>query len=315
MITTRRTDVAYHLPRTPRHLSTGAGAVAHRGVCQKAGACYDRSPAWTADAIQSTPPVLFIFQLPPGRGGGSSLNVKRETTMSSATANTARMIAKLLVERPTPHQEIPQLIDAVHRTLAKLEGCDEATATEAATPTATSGDAQDVPAPKRRGRRPRTTTTAAVVSSEDRPPSPPAPTLLRRAEVQAPVEVAPLQPPPARDRMTRGVVRWFDPQSRRGALRLQGVSGDLPFEPTTLEKANISRLFKGQEVEAELGGSSDAPTLIGFRLLAAGQAAHVNPGLVRARQQKPVMVELKREALRRAAARDAAEALLPDRRD
>ena len=239
--------------------------------------------------------------------------------MSSATANTARMIAKLLVERPTPHQEIPQLIDAVHRTLAKLEGRDEATATsapaEVAMPTATSGGAQDAPTPKRRGRKPRTTTPTAVVPSEDRPPSPPAPTLLRRAEVQAPVEVAPLQPPPARDRMTRGVVRWFDPQSRRGALRLQGVSGDLPFEPTTLEKANISRLFKGQEVEAELGGPPDAPTLIGFRLLAAGQAAHVNPGLVRARQQKPVMVELKREALRRAAARDAAEALLPDRHD
>jgi hypothetical protein len=239
--------------------------------------------------------------------------------MSSATANTARMIAKLLVERPTPHQEIPQLIDAVHRTLAKLEGRDEPAATTGApavtAPAATSGGAEDAPAPKRRGRQPRTATPTAIAPSEDRPASPPAPTLLRRAEVQAPVEVAPIQPPSARDRTTRGVVRWFDPQSRRGALRLQGVSGDLPFEPPTLEKANISRLFKGQEVEAELGGSPDAPTLIGFRLLAAGQAAHVNPGLVRARQQKPVMVELKREALKRAAARDAAEALLPDRHD
>ncbi|MGB8182509.1 MAG: hypothetical protein WCF13_09075, partial [Stellaceae bacterium] len=42
--------------------------------------------------------------------------------MSSATANTARMIAKLLAERPTAQQEIPQLIDAVHRTLAGLDG-------------------------------------------------------------------------------------------------------------------------------------------------------------------------------------------------
>ncbi|MDE2167181.1 MAG: hypothetical protein KGJ66_12705, partial [Alphaproteobacteria bacterium] len=152
-------------------------------------------------------------------------------------------------------------------------------------------------------------------ADDDKPAPPPAPTLLRRAEVQAPVEVAPLAPPPPRDRVTRGVVRWFDPQSRRGALRLQGVSGDLPFEPPVIEKANITRLFKGQEVEAELSGPVETPTLVSFRLLAAGPAAHINPGMVRARQQKPVMVELKREALKRAAARDAAEALLPDRRD
>lgn len=234
--------------------------------------------------------------------------------MSSATANTARMIAKLLAERQTAQQEIPDLIDAVHRTLATLGQPRDATAppTGAATEPAS---AEDAPAPKRRGRKPRATVEAVAAEAEaDKPVPPPAPTLLRRAEVQAPVEVAPLPPSP-RDRMTRGVVRWFDPQSRRGALRLQGVSGDLPFEPPVLEKANITRLFKGQEVEAELGGAPEAPTLLGFRLLAAGQAAHVNPGLVRARQQKPVMVELKREALKRAAARDAAEALLPDRRD
>jgi hypothetical protein len=35
--------------------------------------------------------------------------------------------------------------------------------------------------------------------------------------------------------------------------------------------------------------------------------------MVRARQIKPVMVELKREASKRGAARDAAELLLPDR--
>ncbi len=128
-------------------------------------------------------------------------------------------------------------------------------------------------------------------------------------------DFAPLALAPSRKRLTRGVVRWFDPQTRRGALRLQGVSGDLPFEPPLLERGNITRLFKGQEVEAEIGGTPEAPQLIDFRLLAAGPATHVNPGLVRARQQKPVMVELKREPLKRAAARDAAEALLPDRHD
>ena len=241
--------------------------------------------------------------------------------MSSATANTARMIAKLLAERPTSQQEIAELIDTVHRTLAKLDNpqrAEEAAATadtrEAAAEPVRAAEAAET-APKRRGRKPRAAAPVEVAPVVERPAPPPAPTLVRRAEVQAPVEVAPFAPPPARDRTTRGVVRWFDPQSRRGALRLQGVSGDLPFEPAVIEKANIMRLFKGQEVEAELGGTPDAPQLLGFRLLAAGTATHVNSGMVRARQQKPVMVELKREALKRAAARDAAEALLPDRRD
>ncbi len=228
--------------------------------------------------------------------------------MSSATANTARMIAKLLAERETAQQEIPELIDAVHRTLATL-GQPRPAADAARHGTAAAAGA---PEPKRRGRRPRMAEPVAVAPATER--SAPTPTLVRRSEVKEPVEVAPFQPP-QRDRTTRGVVRWFDPQSRRGALRLQGVSGDLPFEPALLERSNITRLFKGQEVEAELGGPPEAPQLLAFRLLAAGPAAHVNPGLVRARQQKPVMVELKREALKRAAARDAAEALLPDRRD
>lgn len=236
--------------------------------------------------------------------------------MSSATANTARIIAKLLAERRTDRQEIPELIDAVHRTLAKL-GQQPQHGVVADAPAPGVGTAST--APKRRGRKPHAAqpveTAVTVAPVEDKPAPAPAPTLLRRAEVKEPVEVAPIQAPPPRERVTRGVVRWFDPQTRRGALRLQGVSGDLPFEPPVLEKANITRLFKGQEVEAELGGAPEAPMLLGFRLLAAGQAAHVNPGMVRARQQKPVMVELKREALKRAAARDAAEALLPDRHD
>jgi len=240
--------------------------------------------------------------------------------MSSATANTARMIAKLLAERPTAHQEIPQLIDVVHRALAGLNGARPVEAPVLQRNDQAAADQVDAlsVAPKRRGRKPRAEAElAAPTAVETKTATAPAPTLLRRAEVKdkEPAQIAPLAPPPSRERLTRGVVRWFDPQTRRGALRLQGVSGDLPFEPPLLERNNITRLFKGQEVEAELGGTTDAPRLIGFRLLAAGAATHVNPGLVRARQQKPVMVELKREALKRAAARDAAEALLPDRHD
>ncbi len=35
----------------------------------------------------------------------------------SSTAHTARMIAKLLANRATTREEIPDLIDQVHRTL------------------------------------------------------------------------------------------------------------------------------------------------------------------------------------------------------
>lgn len=239
--------------------------------------------------------------------------------MSSATANTARMIAKLLAERPTAHQEIPQLIDVVHRTLTGLNGARPVEAPAPQNGRARPDQANAAPVePKRRGRKSRTATEpSAPMPAEARTVAAPTPTLLRRAEIKdkEPVQVAPLTPSPSRARLTRGVVRWFDPQTRRGALRLQGVSGDLPFEPPLLERGNITRLFKGQEVEAELSGTAEVPQLVGFRLLAAGPATHVNPGLVRARQQKPVMVELKREALKRTAARDAAEALLPDRND
>src|SRR5487761_919857 len=126
--------------------------------------------------------------------------------MSSATANTARMIAKLLAERPTAHQDIPQLIDVVHRTLAGLNGARPVDA-----PMPQNG--QDAPdpdqtgaasaAPKRRGRRSRAEAEPAAETPVE-----------TKTE---PAQVAQLTPP-RRDRLTRGVVRWFDPQTRRGAL-------------------------------------------------------------------------------------------------
>ncbi|HZL59857.1 MAG TPA: hypothetical protein VFC38_09155 [Stellaceae bacterium] len=229
----------------------------------------------------------------------------------SATAHTARMIAKLLASRPTANDEIPDLIETVHRTLSELgkPRAARARVEEKVKPEA----AREVAPAKRRGRKPRV--VAEIISENPLPemPAPPAaPTLLRRAEVKEPVEVTMIVPPPA-DGMRRGVVRWFDPQAKRGALRLQGMSSDVPVEPGMVERCHITRLFKGQEVEARVAGTPEAPQLVEFRILAAGIATHANSGMVRARQQKPVLVELKREALKRGAARDAAELLLPDR--
>ncbi len=229
----------------------------------------------------------------------------------SSTAHTARMIAKLLANRATKREEIPDLIDQVHRTLSNIgrpRGRPESSKDEAAIKIA------PVASPKRRGRKPREAAppVATAPAVEAVPVISPAPTLLRRAEIKETVEAAPA-PAPSFDGVARGVVRWFDPQTRRGGLRLQGVGGDVAVEPQLLAQCNITRLFKGQEVEARLAGTPEAPQLLELKLRAAGVDAHVSSGLVRARQQKPVVVQLKREALKRHAARDAAELLLPNR--
>src|SRR5208282_760583 len=54
----------------------------------------------------------------------ASVNAKAQTVlkrmMMSSTAHTARMIAKLLANRATTREEIPDLIDQVHRTLLNI---------------------------------------------------------------------------------------------------------------------------------------------------------------------------------------------------
>jgi hypothetical protein len=228
----------------------------------------------------------------------------------SSTAHTARMIAKILANRATPREEIPDLIKQVHRTLSNIDrprGRLESTKDEAAIKIASAAS------PKRRDRKPREAASAVAMSSvETVAVVSSAPTLLRRAEIKEAIEIAPATAP-SLDGIARGVVRWFDPQTRRGGLRLQGVGGDVAVEPQLLVQSNITRLFKGQEIEARLAGTPEAPQLLELKLRAAGVDAHASSGLVRARQQKPVVVELKREALKRHAARDAAEQLLPNR--
>jgi cold shock CspA family protein len=133
---------------------------------------------------------------------------------------------------------------------------------------------------------------------------------VRRAEVapapQAAV-VAPLAAPPSGT--VRGIVRWFDPKSGKGALRLPGY-GDVGFEGQLLAESGITRLFKGQEVEASLSETGGTPQVKRLALPGAVTAAPLGGGVVRGRHARPVVVELKREALRRAAARAEAELVL-----
>src|SRR5579864_5686382 len=154
-------------------------------------------------------------------------------TMPDITAAT-RLIAKLLAHRPTRPEEVPDLIREVFGTLAHL---DERERQEAAPETGRRS-----PSGPRRKRTPR---NAATVSEVETPAPPPAPKLVRRTEIaSAPTAGTPLglstTPGPV-----RGVVKWFDPRTRKGALRLTGFSGDVALEERVLAESGIARLFKG----------------------------------------------------------------------
>jgi hypothetical protein len=216
---------------------------------------------------------------------------------------TARLAAKLLAHRQTARDEVGDLIRNVHGALSRLIELPEPGA--AATP-------REQPAPSvapapRRARRPR---AESPVAAPEEAPAPPvqAPKLVRRADVTAP-PVAVTMVPPTVHGMVRGVVRWFDPKSGKGALRLPGL-GDIGFEGRLLADSGITRLFKGQEIEATLAEGGASPMVQRLALPGAGAASSAGGGMVKGRHAKPVVVELKREALRRAAARAEAEHVL-----
>jgi cold shock CspA family protein len=243
------------------------------------------------------------------------------------TTEAARVIAKLLASRQTPIDEIPNLIENVERALASIEGKEPVKrAKRADAPTVQQTAEEQIAAPREAAPAPRSKRIAAVhdapapraaepVRVEPAEIKPAAPTLLRRAEV---IHVAPAAPPaalsPPSSGTVRGVVQWFDTRTNRGTLRLQGLSSDLPVDGEILAASGLTRLFKGQEVEASLEGGEDTPKIAGLRLLNHAPASPVMGGTVRDRHAKQVVVELKREALSRAAARAEAELLLPSRR-
>jgi cold shock CspA family protein len=197
--------------------------------------------------------------------------------------------------------------------------------------------------PRRRGRPPRNAGGHPSGRTDMQPPqeNPPVPRILsgtmRSDAVDRPVppaaeEPLPVAGPPRLMRRSevpaatpafgdsaynsqstlRGIVKWFDPRSRRGALRLPGFSTEVSVDGGALERAGIARLFKGQEIEASVAIDQGQPTLIALSL--PGRAAPNDQPFggkhaVR-RHAKPVVIELKRDALRRVAARVEAEQLL-----
>src|SRR5579864_2007560 len=106
------------------------------------------------------------------------------------TTAAARLAAKLLAHRQTPHDEVPELIRNVHGALLRL-GQQEETITEAEV---TSLAEPQALAP--RVRRPRQPRAAAPADTPEEAPSvaPAMPKLVRRAEVVAPSSPAPAGP-------------------------------------------------------------------------------------------------------------------------
>ncbi|HEY1505029.1 MAG TPA: hypothetical protein VGF92_12060 [Stellaceae bacterium] len=246
----------------------------------------------------------------------------------SQKTEAARVVAKLLSKRHTSISEIPDLIENVERALQALDGNAGKSIKKVPEKTPETVAMKVAPAPRVKRasgprKRPDAHVIAPVVEEAATPEKPAAepqeikpaqPTLLRRA---AAIHVAPVAPPSAPPAPTsgivRGVVQWFDTRTARGTLRLQGVSNDLPIDGDTLIAAGLTRLFKGQEIEATLEGE-ETPKIAALRLLNLSPNSPVMGGMVRDRHAKQVVVELKREALSRAAARAEAELLLPSRR-
>ena len=259
----------------------------------------------------------------------SSASGKHSEHRMSQKTEAARVVAKLLAKRHTTIAEIPDLIENVERALKSLDSNagksikkePEAPAIESPLPRLKRAngrkreDAQrGAPSAEKRAAEQLAETAASEPQEMPQEIKPAQPTLVRRAEV---IHVAPVAPPPTSfapaNGMVRGVVQWFDTRSSRGTLRLQGLSSDLPIDGDILAASGLTRLFKGQEIEATLDGE-ETPKIATLRLLNLSPNAPAMGGTVRDRHAKQVVVELKREALSRAAARAEAELLLPSRR-
>jgi len=218
-----------------------------------------------------------------------------------------RLIAKVLSSRSTETNEVPAVIDSIYTALSG--GARPAEAAPA--PVA---DAE--PPRKRRGRPPGSTNRKPLLRPAFMEPeaavqtAPAAPSLLRRAEVVHPEPVAHAEPL-SEHRFVRGVVKWYDGRSGKGSIRLPG-SGDIPIDAGHLTRSGLSRLYPGQEVEASVNGTGDAVEIERMTLIGGPQSERpieAGPIAVR-RNTKLVMVEKKRDSLRRVAARAEAEHIL-----
>jgi len=242
----------------------------------------------------------------------------RQETEQPPVALVASMVARILGGKGLPASEVPALIDTVRTAVSRilntpvavLESPAEEASPEA--PRARIGRGRPRGSTNRKPGRPRKTIPAAPIEA---PAPPPAPRLVRRAEAvtvpTAAAEPVLLETPPSA--AVRGVVRWFDPARQAGGLRLTGVPEDVPVEPSVFAAAGVTRLFKGQEVEAELSRTNGRVRVTALRIPGGPARVQSPSGPIAAlggRRPRVVIVEKKRDALKRVAARSEAEHLL-----
>jgi hypothetical protein len=166
--------------------------------------------------------------------------------------------------------------------------------------------------PRRKRGRPRKAPLYEAPSAA--PVVPVVPRLIRRSEAVSPSPSAPaLELPPSS--VLRGVVRWFDPARRTGGVRLTGLPEDVAVEPEVFAAANITRLFKGQEIEAEIRRREGRVQVAALRVPGGGAATSSSGPIASTGGRRPriVIVEKKLDALKRVAARSEAEHVLGSR--
>jgi cold shock CspA family protein len=220
---------------------------------------------------------------------------------------TVRFIAKVLAARKTGMEELPLLIATLHDAFEQAPAPVAAPAPEEAP---LAFEAEPRPA-RRRGRPPRD--RLLPLYQETIPAPPPAPRLIRRAEIAPAAKPAEALPPrPTTRAALRGLVKWYDPRSRTGAVRLPGYAADVAVGADALDRAGIPRLFKGQEIEASVTESDGQVHLVTLSLPGRPETDAAGGGPLGAarRHAKPVVIEMKRDAMRRVAARVEAEQLL-----
>lgn len=228
----------------------------------------------------------------------------------------AHMVARILGAQATYASDVPALVQTVSAAVAQILN------PAPLLPPAEASDAPPIPFARRKPRaqratsgrkpgRPRKTPIAEPIVAAAPPPTP---RLVRRAEaiVSAPApKSAAMAPQPAST--LRGVVRWFDPGRQTGGLRLTGVPEDVAIEPATFAAAGVTRLFKGQEIEAQVSREEGRVRVTALRIPGGTAAITTVSGPIAAtggRRPRVVIVEKKRDGLKRVAARTEAEQLL-----
>jgi cold shock CspA family protein len=275
-------------------------------------------------------------------------------TASSPSPETIRFIARILAAQTTSVTDVAETIANIVRTVdtlsapaasaaavslapasrtraARIAASRKITAHEIAAIEATTAPKSAIPKTivlKPRGAaapRPKRRLMEAPVAEEPEieaaPEAAPQPRLLRRAEIAHPEQdpAAMLQPTRPAGGPVRGVVKWFDGKTGKGALRLTGVSGDIALERAVLEQSAIKRLYKDQEIEATIQDlGRGRVNLISLSLPGrnpSGAASGLfgsrgNATTTVNRQTRSVQVEVKRDGVRATSAREEAEHVL-----